>query len=53
MKQEIEKIFEDLKKATIDFYEVSQREDAVKQEKIAKYKILQLARREANDLKFQ
>jgi len=51
-KKEIEIIFEDLKKATIDFYEVSQREDAVKAEKIAKYKALQMARAEAGSIKF-
>jgi hypothetical protein len=50
--KEIEQIFEDLKIATIEFFEASKKEDDAKLEKIAKYKKLQLARSEANNIKF-
>jgi hypothetical protein len=50
--QEIEKIFENLKVATVEFYLASKKEDEAKVEKINKYKQLQLARTEAQSIKF-
>ena len=48
----IEQAFEDLKQATVDFYEVSKREDAIKLEKIAKRKKLQDARNLVANIEF-
>lgn len=51
-KTEIETIFEDLKQATLDYYEISAEEDTIKLEKTAKYKELKLAREEASSIRF-
>ena len=51
-KQEIEQAFEDLKLATLDYLEVSQREDAIKLEKIAKRKKLLDARNTVASIEF-
>ena len=51
-KKEVEEIFDCLRIATIDFWELSKMEDAVKIKKIASYKKLQLARLAAHSIKF-
>ena len=51
-REEIQRIFNELNIATVEFWEASKLEDEAKLVKQAKYKKLQMARAEANSVKF-